>query len=113
MKPSEIIRESKCILFERGWCKEALENERGEVCALGAINVAATGMACLSSLGHYPRDVVAAKQSLSSAISEPLIYRWNNDSERTFDEVIEALDRAEKLAEQAECDALLREEGAK
>lgn len=115
MKPSEIIRESKCILFEQGWAQHTLSDSSGAVCAFGAINQAAHGSPRygLRADERFSAAMGVATNALRKAIRTRDIPIWNNAPETTFDEVVEAFDRAEKIAEQAECDALLREEGAK
>lgn len=98
MKPSEVIRETKVQLFERGWAQGKFENDRGEVCVRGAIGLALFG------------DTSASIRQLACDPIEQLILEavgcevtgWNDDKSRTFDEVIDGLDKAEKLAEQRE-----------
>lgn len=96
MKPSEAFREAKCVLFERDWAQHTFGIEGGSVCALGAIGVALTG----DELGWLDQGS-AIITTLRRAIGGPITL-FNDAPGRTFDEVIDAFDKAEKLAEQAE-----------
>lgn len=101
MKPSEVIREARNVLFERGWTRRQLEHDDGSVCAMGALRIAAYG----AVLGWGPevesaRDcLIAADAHLPDFITdEPSVPAWNDYPGRTFGEVIDAFDKAEKLA---------------
>lgn len=129
MKASEIIREGKVRFFERGWGKETLlAPDTGFVCSLGALGLAAgieedrlLGQDALpneekvGALGEAIAWLVEAcgQESLWQYMTlADRVVEFNDAEDRTFDEVVDAFDRAEKLAEQAES-ALLHEEEAK
>lgn len=102
MRPSEIIREARNQLFERGWTQREAESSDGRVCIMGAVNFAVYGRS------HCPMDYDAEKEGLRNRVADLLsptgaaVAHWNDAPGRTFDEVIEHLDKAEKLAEAAE-----------
>lgn len=93
MTPAEMIREAKCVLFERGWHQGDSEAPDGSVCVRGALGVVADGCAWNLGMG------TTALQYLREAIGRASIINWNDDPDRSFGEVIDALDRAEKIAE--------------
>lgn len=43
MNAVAVLRGAQNALMEKGWCKYALQEDDGRVCALGALNVAITG----------------------------------------------------------------------
>lgn len=100
MKPSEIIRDGRIALFERGWCQFALEDEAGAVCALGALNLAENGDARSRLMSDAQVGACKALRVASPTADDPVFY--NNAPERTFNDIVEWFDKAEKLAEQAE-----------
>lgn len=118
LKPSEIIREGKLQLFERGWQRGAsLIDRHGSLCALGALGKAAglTDDDLRSQLKYVPfYDGVlhTAATFLAEAMSHDRpegrywvtrsVWSFNDATGRTFDEIIDAFDKAEKFAEQAE-----------
>ena len=100
MKTSEVIREARNVLFERGWIQGALERIDG-VCLRGAVMTAVRG----SYLYLMDTDVClvnAAEDIIGTQTGGWSIPTWNDMGSRTFDEVIEVLDKAEKIAEQME-----------
>lgn len=116
MKHSEMIRETKHKLFERGWAQRAQEDMDGTVCVVGAAKLAVYGeishvytetITCGTIVmqqtmvrGHQmPRGL---RPIIEEAIGGAKIERWNDREGRTFTEVVDALDRAEKIAEQRE-----------
>jgi hypothetical protein len=92
MKPSEIIREGRNQLFERGWHQGDLIGPGGSVCGEGAVRCASEASTA----------VTRALVFLGVAVNYSPYFRWNDMPGRTFDEVVEAFDKAEKLAEAAE-----------
>ena len=94
MEPVEIIREARNLLFERGWCQRALQNRDGEVCALGAVAIATHG----DTTSSVTREELAAVWMLSDVCGE-VITVFNNAPGRTFGEVVDVFDKAEKIAE--------------
>lgn len=101
MKDSEIFREARNVLFERGWGTGhwGTVDGDGPVCLEGAVNCAA-----MLSLGEMLVHSFAMNSPvLREACGGLIPFSFNDSPERTFDEVIDALERAEKLA-------LIREE---
>lgn len=110
MKASELIREARNVLFERGWHQgyfTPIDDDTGEP-------LADDGPVCIyGAIGCVLGDV--ENKGISTAAVDPFLFavldveddcevtEWNDAQERTFSEVIDALDRAEKLAEQREC----------
>ena len=101
MKTSEVIREARNLLFERGWTKNYLKNAAGNVCLRGALMWAATG-----GIDWSAWDKISPAESIISSklINGMNVASWNDEPSRTFDEVIEVLDKAEKIAEQQEAE---------
>jgi hypothetical protein len=94
MKASELLREARNVLFERGWCQNALEDE-GRVCAVGAVNVADHGCAQWD-FENYGASI-SARAALNAAAGTEIV-AFNNTPERTFDEIVDVFDKAEKIA---------------
>ncbi len=90
----EVLEEAKAIIQGGGWCQGTLTNGTA-CCALGAINLAASGNA-QSMLGSG-----VARSILRSAIGEPLgsIGDWNDDADRDEAQVLEAFSNAILIAE--------------
>lgn len=107
MKPSELLREGRNQLFERGHTKGELERD-GQVCSIGALYCAVYGTARPS--GQALADMETHSQFLSAyrclkrAANCDFVADWNDRPNRTFSEVIDAFDKAEKLAEAAEAE---------
>jgi hypothetical protein len=101
MRPSEVIREGRNILFERGWHKGGYEGPDGSVCVVGACRAALLGDACLPTSHEQSNDFTAIfDEALGGGWREAS--EFNDSPSTTFDDVIELLDRAEKIAEQHE-----------
>lgn len=96
MTDAQIIRDARNLLFERGWNQGALEGDDGSLCVSGAVN-AAVNAACLGPVEPYFRVLRLFESVVSREITG-----WNDAPERTFNEVIDAMDRAEKIAESRE-----------
>lgn len=104
MKASEVLREARNILFERGWTRVVREAPGGEVCLEAACSIPITGMPDFLLLYAHDPIEVDVVSALRAATGAPVsLWSWNDAEDRTFDDVIDALDRAEKLA-------LIREE---
>lgn len=88
------------ILEDRGWCQGLLTNDRGEHCAVGALCVALEQqMRCNYGdlVRSGPLNIFAAYLPPGSDDRETgvvKITRWNDNPERTAQEVITALRRA-------------------
>lgn len=93
MKASEVLREARNVLFERGWYQGYYYSFADDsVCLRGAVSVAHCGRV-MGALYESP-----AIRVLERIIPERNVAAWNDAPERTFDEVIDILDRAEKQA---------------
>lgn len=98
---SETIREARRLLFEFGWCQHRLINEEGKLCLEGALGVAANG----TTQGNVPQSLLQTVGKAAYPEGNPEVfgvYIWNDAEGRTFAEIVEALDRAEKIAEAEE-----------
>lgn len=103
MKPSEVIREARPILFERGWTQRMEMGPDGSVCLVGAIKAARWEHDNSNGVHFTERRVPPKVRAfLKAALNVNSIEHWNDMRERTFDDVIDALDKAEKLAEISE-----------
>src|SRR5690348_1929195 len=101
MKPSEVISEARNILFERGWTQGTYENDAGELCTLGALN-AVYQLKERAPDVHLGAAIMSARVAVQESIGHKRIPTWNDHRDRTFSDVIDALDKAEKIAEQQE-----------
>jgi hypothetical protein len=103
MKPSEIIRASKNVMFERGWNQGGYMGPDGSVCVRGALRIAAFGEICPDVLvdADY-RLLDRAERYIRLSVPGRNIAGWNDTPGRTFSEVIDVLDLAEKRAMIAE-----------
>src|SRR5258708_3170413 len=70
-----------------GWCQHILRNTTGEVCLIGAI---------VSVGADETRHL--AFQAMRNFLDTQWLSFWNNESERTEEEVIAALEEAAALA---------------
>jgi hypothetical protein len=107
-----IFRDAAQVLRERGHikgrlCADTPERGDGPVCLMGAINTAITGdphkfLEPMLSRTKWPTDVVARAliktipEAIERGIGDPYIdlVDWNNDRDRTPEEVIAVLERA-------------------
>jgi hypothetical protein len=100
MKPSEVMREARNVLFERGWTK--LPNALGWIpeedappvplCIEGAVRLA-KGEPVIEDEKPYLREAICERGGFGESPWE-----WNDRAATTFDDVIDVLERAEKLA---------------
>ena len=102
MKPSEVIREARSVLFERGWNRDGrYVADDGSVCIVGALQ--AVG-------GDKSREPTWTAWTTCEGVVLDLgcthVARFNDHEAESFDDVLEVLDRAEKIAEQREAEAL-------
>jgi hypothetical protein len=79
MKTAEVLRRAAHVVLERGLAKKTLESESGEVCAIGAVGIAATG----SSMGDATTH--------DWWMWEASILNWNDADETTADDVASLL----------------------
>jgi len=100
MKTSEVLRKAADEIRRRGWHQGAMgsslvDRESCSLCAAGALNVV---------LGGDPWSYALIGSDASRAMldvtgASPLIEDWNDDPERTVDEVLDAFERAAVTAE--------------
>ena len=99
----QILKDARALLVEKGWCRFELETGSGSLCAIGAINMAATGKS--DEWGkNAPYKVLAAafgeKLPLyAGQIETDPIADWNNARKRTKRQVLAAFSRAIKAEE--------------
>lgn len=94
---AEVIREARNLLFERGWTQHVTEDDDGHLCLIRALNLAAgEGLGRVASIAHPGAD-----KAIASAVDDRVAFGWNDEPGRTFGEVIDILDKAEKFAEAA------------
>jgi hypothetical protein len=125
VKASDLIREGRNQLFERGWNKGRLMNPAtGAVCARGALAVAA-GLEHLISKERWAtadgqvtmkfwqggplQDADLALRDAHGVVSTdntPLASYLFNDRQVSFDAIVDWFDKAEKIAEQREAESL-------
>lgn len=92
--------------MERGWYQGDFIGPDGSLCALGACQAAMGNkvVSCKTGGENVPQDVyeplLAATGSASFSVPA-----WNDEPRRTIHEVLDAFDKAEKLA-------LIREEAS-
>jgi hypothetical protein len=79
------------IIERDGWCQKALERD-GAVCALGALNKAALGDA-YGLLSSHPNGLLAFG-ALFRRVG--MLHLWNNEPERTKQEVLDEFRKAAK-----------------
>lgn len=103
MKPSEIFREAKCVLFEDGWVQGSYGGGTEGRCIRGAISAVADRFEIHERTGAIPascHEILITALGLDGIDTCLPGLAFNDAPGRTFDEVIEVLDRAEKVAEQ-------------
>lgn len=98
-----VLRRAADVIRVRGWHQGAYQGKDGCVCALGALNLAA-GRLAHSDWFLYP-DAGDAAEALrrhlrvNGLITDQSIDEWNDESCRTVDEVLDALEGAAKDVE--------------
>lgn len=92
---ADIIREGRNQLFERGWTQGTMIGPDGTVCAIGACQLADQAI----GLGAF-QTWVDTRNTIEACTPDGVgTANWNDTPGRTFDEVIDLFDRAEKYAE--------------
>jgi len=88
---------------EHGHCKGTLENSKGAVCAYGALNTALFGQADITSREwdvihqNSPEQMILETQCTTALLDETddlLISTWNDEPDRTKEQVIDLFKRA-------------------
>lgn len=103
MDAAELIREARHLLFERGWTKFELEDENGHLCAIGALQSTVETCNCdaYRTALHALNEASGLSCGRGGENCEHPIARFNDHPHRTFQEVIDVFDKAEKIAESA------------
>ena len=91
MLPSEVLRQARNEIMERGWSQGDYIASDGSVCAMGAIDI------------QWDHKNGAVLDRASTAFREAtgidcFIPIWNDTPGRTIHEVLDMFDKAEKLA---------------
>lgn len=85
-----VLARAADVIRERGWCRGTYENEQGQVCALGSINVAATGDARVCSVeSTQALDVLV--QRIADLTGEPMCVPTWNDAQSNAESVLKLL----------------------
>jgi len=105
---SEVLRKAKDVLLERGWTKGTMyDPNEGTFCSSGAIlfavaNVYNPTISLILDVSADPtlsERINTAHGYVRKAIGLPWsLQSWNDRPERNFNEVVDAFDKAEKLA---------------
>ena len=101
MKPSEGLEKTLEVLYDRGWTKHRFERKTGEVCLRGATRLVMCGTTYLGSAVCYNSilDAYILQAIRTSHITtRDSITHWNDAPGRTFDDIVEVLELAKKLA---------------
>lgn len=93
-RAATLLRKAASIMKKRGHAKMVLEDSKGRVCLIGAINTALSGSpACWTRDGD--RLLTSVETFLRRKFKQPRggfnAITWNNDPSRDGDEVIAAL----------------------
>lgn len=91
MSTSDVLRKAADVIRERGWNQGHFETLGGRVCVLGAINVAC-GLDADSM--KLPLSYLDAEAALRAVLPVPWPSEWNDERDRTAEEVIAALLKA-------------------
>lgn len=93
MNVSEVLDRAADVLEEDGWCQYSMHDELGRYCALGAIKAVTPDPDAFAERGYATR---ALRDYLSP--TRPFqISKWNDNPDRTKEEVIDALQQAARL----------------
>ncbi len=101
---ADVIRETKAVLFERGWYQGSAIGPDRSVCLVGATCVAEIRLGIrdttsrASAAGDYARATLNTCSRERGAIGS---VTYNDEEGRTFDEIVDLCDVAEKRAEEA------------
>lgn len=88
----EILRATKELLVTKGWVQGRFIDESGQRCLSGALNDA--GDLGRRTFTWATVDMMEAREALERAIGTHSVVAWNDADERTFEEVLAALDTA-------------------
>jgi len=100
MKSSEVFRTARNVLFERGWYQgDFLDDNNQSVCVAGACMLAyglAIGQLDDMFIGNDLQNLLYRLDALLPDWENTA--HWNDEHGRTFSEIIELLELAEKQA---------------
>jgi len=86
----QMLWDAANLIEERGHAKGALVRVDGSMCALGALNCAATGDPLDHQQRHDVSGFMVAFSSLTKRVGGDIV-EWNNAPERTKEEVVSEL----------------------
>ncbi|OZF40777.1 hypothetical protein CH296_00535 [Rhodococcus sp. 14-2496-1d] len=88
MTISEILARAADLIEEHGWMQGEYVNDKGCLCAVGAIRIAADGKV----EGHFPSNAATqAIDLMAGHLDAGSVIEWNDDVDRTQTEVVGAL----------------------
>lgn len=99
MNKVEMLNKTKDYLLDKGWAQCAFEDTDGKVCILGAINRVAGYNASTLKDQIYMDMVGVLNTNLGFTCG---VMQWNDDDERTFNDVMGLLDEMILTAKQEE-----------
>ena len=115
MQQAQVIRAAADVIRERGHCKHAMEDERGWVCATGAIAMVMTGNAWAWCMWEDPEsEANALTRALGQVVAEQypdrlkpadLGYRivwFNNHGDTTQEDVLAVFEKTAAGLEETE-----------
>ena len=103
MKTSEVLRKAADEIRRRGWHQGANGSNFGDkpncsVCAVGAIRATLSGGDPFDSVDFRLESALGDAVAVAASASDSL-HRWNDDPERTVEEVLDAFEKAAVAAE--------------
>lgn len=95
-KVAEILENAADLLEVHGWCQDRSRDDEGRMCAMGALYQSTFGPGVWECPSRVEYDTehgyLEATRALNRKIgTQRSIPGWNDNSERTADEVIEAI----------------------
>lgn len=104
MRTSEILRKAADEIRRRGWhqgdyAADYVDLENCSVCALGALAAVEFGTPVPPQIAPPAPYVRSAIWALEDVTDEAYIDKWNDDPERTVDEVLAKFEEAAQAAE--------------
>jgi len=96
---AENLRKAASLLRERGHCKNALEDDDGRLCMIGAWNLAVLGHSKSTPSRHGCADVIMdiVGEQFPDRVPNYILWSWatfNNHDDTTADDVIMVLEKA-------------------
>ena len=106
MTTKELLLKAARVLKKRGWTTRALQDDKGQVCAVGALAAVATGYPTDTYAMEDDRTVRCALRRILKAAGRPLstpgqewhgVVDWNNYACQSKDEIIDVFTKAAAL----------------